>query len=89
MTIGATAIGAAAAIAGTVIVQFLVTLASRKDEHRESGVKAVEDAIVLDIAAMFSAQAHAERHSRSLIRLRRSQVRIVLSGTLWRVASSS
>ena len=33
--------------------------------------------------------AHAERHSLSFIRLRRSQVRIVFSGTLWRSASSS
>ena len=33
--------------------------------------------------------AHAERHSLSLIRLRLSQVRMVLSGTLWRSANSS
>ncbi|MNT70439.1 hypothetical protein D3C72_2088280 [compost metagenome] len=33
--------------------------------------------------------AHAVRHSFSLMRLRRSQVRIVLSGTAKRVASSS
>src|SRR5690606_41745081 len=34
-------------------------------------------------------RAHAVRHSLSRNRLRRSQVRIVFSGTLWRTASSS
>ena len=48
-----------------------------------------KDPIVLKSTVMFTAKAHAERHSRSFKRLRRSQVRMVLSGTLWRDASSS
>ena len=47
-----------------------------------------QDLVVLPTAAG-SLLAHAERHSLSFNRLRRSQVRIVFSGTLWRVASSS
>ena len=39
-------------------------------------------------SAMFR-QAHRSRHSLSFIRLRRSQVRIVFSGTPWRAASSA
>ena len=41
------------------------------------------------VSADVIARAHAVRQSFSLMRLRRSQVRIVLSGTAKRVASSS
>ena len=47
-----------------------------------------QDLVVFPTAAR-TLKAHAERHSLSFNRLRRSQVRIVFSGTLWRVASSS
>ncbi len=55
--------------------------ASRQHAERIFG----DEEAVLVASANVALVAHAERHSLSFNRLRRSQVRIVFSGTLWRV----
>ena len=48
-----------------------------------------DEELVLVHSADVTVVAHPERHSLSFNRLRRSQVRMVLSGTSWRAANSS